>query len=101
GCNKPSKIPIISLGQWWRGKMQKVLLVLCAWFIIWGYSNRGMADGVPVVEIGSVADLQGYTPSPPPASPVEVHLASYNCASGPPCQSDGGEGLLIKHGTGC
>src|SRR3954467_9410398 len=82
--------------------MRQVPLVLLACFLASICSDRGMADlATPVVEIGSVADLQGYTPPAPPASPVEIHLASYNCASGPPCQSDGGEGLLVKHGTGC
>jgi hypothetical protein len=46
-----------------------------------------------------VTSLQSLSP---PSTTTVIHLASYHCIDGVhPCQSDGGEGLLVRGGTGC
>ena len=82
-------------------------LVACA-LLLCSLSTTAMAAAQPTVkEIDSVdgtavgsQNLQTLT-SVTSADAVELHLASYHCLSGLPCQPDGGEGLLVKNGTGC
>ncbi len=51
-------------------------------------------DSIDNVGSSSVTALHGLTNTLLGSATV-LHLASYHCAGGPPCASDGGEGLLV------
>ncbi len=84
------------------------LFLLISFFWLLALGTRAAAQ-VPVVELDSIdstttgiSSLHSYNPGTG-APPNEVHVASYHCYAGSAgqCLPDGGEGLMIYHGTGC